>query len=358
MTSFHQFPKLPPELQLAIWEFAISGPEPEICLVWPLAIPAYTDPPQEPALPFVVDTGWPTVAHVCRTARKAVLTSGAVRLRHSPAAGLAVPFRRFIPAIDTLYVGRHQLYAVCAFLGRPDNARLARALRYLAVEHTAMLPESVLGELIQQHAVNVRTLTIVFPGTVYNAPWSASFLPPARRCKLCEIPDGTLAGIEVTEIPQFQEFGSDMPFVRETRDDEDEDDPDWSSTPARALLDESRQSMEGYVTNRWSDCGGEGMGPSVPESHVSGLEIKPGMLREYRRTAAGEEDWVEVCAERLLGSGPQDERAPEPRHIPVAERRNPEEYRGLDDDSGAYSVAEYLLMLRSMGLSFTQYFDW
>ncbi len=65
MPSFHQFPELPLELQLAIWEFAIPDPEPEVCLVWPLAIPEYTDPPEEPALPFVVDTAWPVIAHVC-----------------------------------------------------------------------------------------------------------------------------------------------------------------------------------------------------------------------------------------------------------------------------------------------------
>ena len=106
MASFLQFSRLPIELQLAIWELAVPDPEPEVCIVWPMNIDDEASiPPEEPALPFTVDTAWPAVAHVCHAAREAVLAPGAVRLRHSPAAGIAVPYRRFIPAIDTLYWG-------------------------------------------------------------------------------------------------------------------------------------------------------------------------------------------------------------------------------------------------------------
>lgn len=49
--------------------------------------------------------------------------------------------------------------------------------------------------------------------------------------------------------------------------------------------------------------------------------------------------------DRLLGDEPEDDRAPEPRRIPVTNRKNPEEYRVLDDDSGWYSMEEYKLTL-------------
>lgn len=78
MASFPQFSRLPVELQLAIWELAVADPQPEVCIAWPMNIDAEASiPPEEPALPFTVDTAWP-----------------------------AVPYRRFIPAIDTLYCGR------------------------------------------------------------------------------------------------------------------------------------------------------------------------------------------------------------------------------------------------------------
>ncbi len=212
MASFPQFRSFPLELQLAIWELAIPDPEPEVCFAWPLAIPENVSSPEEPALPFVVDMAWPAVARVCRAARKAVLTSGAVRLRHSPTAGFAVPCRRFIPAIDTLYVGRHQAGSVFSFLGQPDNAPLARDLRHLSVELSALGPYTSLATLIRRSAIYLRTLTVVFSGTAGDAPATASFLPPARRCKLCDISDETLAGMNVIEIPIFKSSGATGPW--------------------------------------------------------------------------------------------------------------------------------------------------
>lgn len=123
MASFPLFPCFPVEIQLAVWAFAaLLDPEPEVCLVWPVYLACYTGPGRradDPVLPFIVDTDWPAVVHVCRVAREAAFKSGAVQLRHSPLAGFAVPYRHFMPAIDTLYCGRFQYVALCCFAAGP-----------------------------------------------------------------------------------------------------------------------------------------------------------------------------------------------------------------------------------------------
>ena len=135
MESFSLFCHFPGELQLAIWEFAAIQPdipEPEVCLAWPLNIEYDSRPPEDPVLPFTVDTAWPGVAHACRASREAFLASSRA-VRYSPAAGFAVPYRRFIPAIDTLYLGQAQISAVLRFLSRPEKSayrpRLASSCR-------------------------------------------------------------------------------------------------------------------------------------------------------------------------------------------------------------------------------------
>ncbi|GAB1309947.1 hypothetical protein MFIFM68171_00157 [Madurella fahalii] len=95
MASFNLFCNLPVELQLVIWALDVPNPEPEVCIVWPLGIDVYAD--EEPALPFIVDTAWPAVAH-------------------------------------------------------PENALFGRDLRHIAVEVMATYPQSELAELIRQRA--------------------------------------------------------------------------------------------------------------------------------------------------------------------------------------------------------------
>ncbi len=160
-------------------------------------------------------------------------------------------------------------------------------------------------------------MTIVLPATVDDALSTASFLPPKRRCKLYEISDKTLTGIKATEIPNFQEFKSDMPFIRAPRFDPFR--REGLSMPARTSFDNNRQPMDSYMGRR-SIQGNESTAWSVRDGRWSGLQINVGTLREFKRTENDEKSWVKTCANRLLGSKYEDEREPEPCNIPVSYR--------------------------------------
>jgi hypothetical protein len=174
--AFPLFSNFPLELQLAIWALSIPDPEPEVCIAWPLTLYDWED--EQPAQPFTVDTSWPAAAHVCRTARAAVLSPSLIRLRHSPTANLAVPFRTFNPAIDTLYWCHNQKSSMRTFLQAPQNQPLALALRHLAISIRATYPLSDITELIHQHATDLHTLSLVVPDSSPTQPLHATIQPP------------------------------------------------------------------------------------------------------------------------------------------------------------------------------------
>jgi hypothetical protein len=322
MESFTLFTRFPVELQLAIWALAIPDPEPEVCIVWPLEIMQYAG--EEPALPFVVDTAWPAVAHVCRTARQAVLESGAVRLRYSKNARIPVPYRHFIPSIDTLYWGRDQAGAMHAFFLKPENAAFTRDLRHVAVEIPATYPPSQLGDIIRQGAVFCRTLSLVLPSSTGEQSTSPSFLPPARRCRLRDLSDGALSDIKLTKVSFLQAH-------------------ERTPMPLREYLAKRRRDLEDYVR-----------GYAAPgDGGFCRLEVKAQTFVEYALAENNQEQWIEVCKDRLLGGHDLEEAAaPVPRRIAVAARKNPEEYRVLDDDSAWYGIEEFREFLKRTDYTF------
>ena len=326
MASFPLFSSFPVEIQLAIWAFAaILDPEPEVCLAWPLNINEYNRPPEQPALPFTVDTAWPTVAHVCRAARDAALNSGAIQLRHSSLAGFAVPFRHFIPAIDTLYWGQFQAGAMYLFLKEPENANIARDLRHISLDLTGWYPLSDLAELIRQRAVDLCTLSMVLPNTANLPSASLKFLPPTRRCRLRTIPDSALDEITIARVA-FLRAGESEPMS------------------LRKYLEKQRGALDRHVRG-WPVHGPEGTAWSSKENSFSGLDVMAQTFVEYRCALLGDnrEQWIEARnLENRLSASPQDDAAPNPRHIPVASRKNPEEYRVHDDDSSWYSYEEFI----------------
>lgn len=184
-TSFPLFPRLPVELQLIIWEFVVSAVEqvPEVHIAWlPFPTSSLTQ-----LQPWLVNTGWPATAHVCRTSREALLKSGHLRLRYSPVAGFPVPFRAFNPAIDTLYWQRSQAMAMTMFFARHANSPLVRSLRHIAVEY-----ESVSGPLSLAHdicdpATSLRTFSVVLPESFAGHPTTTRVTLPTRRFRLCDI---------------------------------------------------------------------------------------------------------------------------------------------------------------------------
>ncbi len=328
MASFPLFSCFPVEIQLTVWAFAaILDPEPEVCLAWPLNIKQYgaARPPEQPALPFTVDTAWPAVVHVCSAAREAAFKSGAIQLRYSPLAGFAVPFRHFIPAIDTLYWGQFQAGAMCQFLDRPEIAHITRDLRHLSLELVAWYPPSDVAELIRKKAVDLCTLSMVLPSTSHIPSLSVKFLPPTRRCRLRNIPDSALDEITIARVP-FLRPGESEPM------------------PLRKYVEKQRGGLDRHV-REWSVQGPEGTAWSSRDESFSGLEVTVQTFAEYRYALPGDnqEQWVEARnLKNRLSASPQDDAAPEPRHIPVADRKNPEEYRVLDDDSSWYSYEEFV----------------
>lgn len=304
MASFTVFPRLPVELQLKIWDLSIPDPEPEVCIAWPLNLQA--DLEDQPALPFTVDTAWPAAAHVCRTAREAVFSSKRLRLRHSRIAGFVVPYRAFDPAIDTLYWAEPQARAMRRFFRNPKNAALGRALRHIAVTADVLYPPSALAEFIRKDAVFLRTLSVVFPVSSDRQDATTNFHPPARRCRLRDIPSGAAEKLTLTNVP----FEVGTQTVQE-------------------FLDARREEMDEHV--RSFQVAGDDSGTawrSVDES-FSGVEFKAQTFVEYTTAEGRGAQWVEPCGRRLLGV---EGRIAWPRYISPADRKNPDEYRVLDDD--------------------------
>ncbi len=330
MASFPFFPRLPVELQLAIWRFAMPDPEPEVCIAWPLYIEGHVLSAwicEAPALPFVVDIAWPAIAHVCRVAREAAFSTGALCLRHSRVAGMPVPCRRFIPARDTLYWSSDQAHAMYIFLNRPENTDLVRQLRSIAVELAATNwpPVNMLNIAFLRHAVNLHTLSVVFPGAgerISNLnPATCQFLPPARRCKFRNLPPATLKQIKIVYHPERNRVGRISTYLRRYR---------------RSL--ESGAS-DGSLPGLPPRAGGAATAEERP--FMAGVEIKPQMFVEYGMAEHGrEEQWADdVCMDRLLGNRATGRsRRPRPLRIPVADRKDPERYRVLDDDNTMQGV--------------------
>lgn len=335
MPFFTLFPSFPFEIRSAIWTFAVPEPEPEVCIVWPLVIRSYPGQREQPLLPFTVDTAWPSVFHACRESREAVLSSGAFRLRHSPRAGFAVPFRAFDPAIDTLYWGKFQSDAMHYFFTDPASAALGRALRHIAIEVPALYPQKLMAETIRQTAICLRTLSLVLPDTKHldededrlNCHAAhISFLPPARRCRLRDLSSDVAQKTTITDVPLVPAH--------------------WVRTmPLRAYMEHRRWEMDQHVRT-FNVVGTKGNAWSDEDSSFSGLEIKARTFVHYKGPKP--ERWVEVCGHYTLDGSLG--KAGEPCYIQRTHCRNPEEYRVLDDNyvsDPAISSGEYELELFS-----------
>ncbi|KAM7211405.1 hypothetical protein V8F06_013205 [Rhypophila decipiens] len=167
--TFTPFPRLPIEIQDAIWtvHLLLQPPNPETCIISP---PVLNAPPHEqgycnqafrfsedqrscncliengPILPLTVDTSWPAIAHLSRSSRSFFFRSTKsglfksvgipIGLRLSPQAGnIHVPYRVFDPEVDTLYWStcQHQ-FMTSVFFSQPEHAVLGRQLRHVAIE--------------------------------------------------------------------------------------------------------------------------------------------------------------------------------------------------------------------------------
>lgn len=311
MDCFTVFINFPVELQNAVWALSVRDPEHEVCIVWPLAIHGWREG-EHPVLPFMVDTAWPTAAHVCHSARTSLLRSGALRLRHSRTAGFAVPCRAFDPAIDTLYWRQSQAGAMQVFFRDSANATMARSLCHVAVELPVTYPPSELAEFVRQRAVFLRTLALVVPDSSDNYSVQTEFVPPSRRCRLQDIPEERSHQITLTDVPFLEARMS----RRQT---------------LQGFLARLRENLDCHV-HKFAVMGDKGTAWNARDSCFGGLEIKAQTFVEYTMG-----QWAEVCQHRILG---REGRAPQVRYVSRADRKSPEEYRVLDDDCGLFGQGE------------------
>lgn len=226
MASFSLFSSLPTEIRLKIWLATIPDDEEEVCLCWPGDVPnqrAEDDPLSElPVLPLTVDTGFPVAMHVCREPRALIQDSrlSGVRFRASYLARCMTPFRRFNPDIDVMFLSHDSIYHLLLLtdphetkLGMTEPGSTTRrcydafmgtlgATKRLAVNFGLVEGHSsYIFTLFREHVKTPESLTVVVAGTTpYAGPDKdppMGFVPPARRCRLVEVPDEALGGILV-----------------------------------------------------------------------------------------------------------------------------------------------------------------
>ncbi|KAI9147285.1 hypothetical protein HJFPF1_13324 [Paramyrothecium foliicola] len=316
MARFSFFSKLPLELQDAVWNFALANledPQPEVCLIWPLGIDSHNAIVEGPALPLTVDAPWPSIFHVCRASREFTERSGLLRLRFSPVAGFAVPYRLFNPAHDTLYWSRGQANAMDVFFKQPMNEELARSLRHIAVEIGVNFPPSILTELIRERAPHVRTLALVLADTAESPSIKQRFIPPARRCRLKDIPDKVLKATTVTDVPFLE------PEMKRRQS---------LDAFLKAMLSEMDYHVREFGITEDEETGNEATAWSSADQSFTGIIFKAQTFVEYSGS-----EWVEVCGSRKFDL---DSRESPENSIAVKDRQDPEKYRVLDDDCGSF----------------------
>ncbi|KAL8306100.1 hypothetical protein RB597_003293 [Gaeumannomyces tritici] len=334
--SFTAFPRLPLELRRQIWAMSMPEPQPEVCIVWPLVLARERDGPgrwEKPALPLVVDTAWPAIMHACGEGRRAALESGDLTLRRrSAAAGddMRVPYRAFDPAIDTLYWGEGQADAMDDWLvhngykgyGGGGGVGVGRALRHVAVNVAALEPMGFLGEIVRRTATGLRTLSIVLPNSGGSCggggqqqrrhKFRTGFLPPARRCRLRELPPDVCGETSISS--GYSESYPDPP-------------PEDLAGFVQYVLDE----MSSHV-RRARVTGPEGGTAWIAQDeYFGGLAVKVQTFVEYDGGGGGGGGrWEEVCGARMLDRDLG--RKTRPPHLEASERGDPTEYRVIEDD--------------------------
>ncbi|KAI5865181.1 hypothetical protein GGS23DRAFT_413132 [Durotheca rogersii] len=193
LPAFPQFGALAPELRDIIWAYALPDDTPEVCIPWPLEeFPAssrenddgggFAAPWPEPLDPLLVDTGFPALMHTCRESR--AVAEARTRLRWSPLARCATPFRAYRPDLDELYMSVPR-GTVGGRATIPRWSMFPKGARHVACDLHSLRDGSFFWILLAHPLMDVETLTCVLPappGAVVDT--TTRFRPPTRRCRL------------------------------------------------------------------------------------------------------------------------------------------------------------------------------
>ncbi|OAQ61399.1 hypothetical protein VFPPC_14563 [Pochonia chlamydosporia 170] len=322
--AFHNFGALPLEIRQSIWLFSLPMPEPEVCLMWPVNLYQRYEGPEStmPSEPYVVDTAFPVLMHVCRESRAMVQNStlSGVLFRSSTLAGCAVPFRYFDPELDTMYWGSENIIELARnSMALPD----VFAITSLAIEvQWGFRLNLNLIDTLMDTMSDLQTLSLVLPDSTDNNRPRVSlfgheaFKQPSRRCKLRTI-DSQKQPIIHIETSGDRIVANDdlvpLPLaLQQCRE--------ALERGAAALLAESAAISgivrEGPDTRRW----------------FNHLRIQAQTFIEYQPDGT----WKEICGERrFVDQGRTYMLGP---YIPVAERPNPELVRVNDLDGALKKV--------------------
>jgi len=304
------------EVQVEIWKLVPSSPPaPEVCIVWPPRAPSpprwplfYRDNKSVDPAFFIVDTAWPALAHVCRASREIALRSPELRLRYSPVAGIAVPFRAFDPDMDTLYWNHHQTEMLSRFLECPDNKELVSKIRYLAIELKSGRENLSMGSCLSIKTISLRNLAYVLPSSSFFHDASVAFVPPTRRCRLVDIPESIVAGIIVTgcthqlafvKNPQDVQYTQSLRPYLEMRREKDFIQP----MVQLSMLEMQccrRLTVANALAGRPPPHNNAEPSLATRTKGIKEMEIKVQTFVEYKRTEGKGEEWVESCGQRLL----------------------------------------------------------
>ncbi|KAI1141897.1 hypothetical protein F5Y05DRAFT_409047 [Hypoxylon sp. FL0543] len=185
---FTKFNDLPPELRRIVWKLALPDDNAEICIPWPLNEEAAYWRRENGVLvthtnflePYLVDTCFPVIMHVCRESRDLAVSQ--LRFRYSPLAGCPVPFRAFRPDLDIMHVSffreptdEHEM---------PRWPRYPRGTQHLAFDLHTLKDGSHLWILVGQASLDVRTVTCILPASNAILDTAVRVRPPVRRCRL------------------------------------------------------------------------------------------------------------------------------------------------------------------------------
>lgn len=187
------FNRAPREVKEAIWKFTLPDDEPEVCIMWPLRSQGFS----QIIGPFLVDTAFPVLMHVCREWRAFTLPPpSGVRFRRSRLTGCQVPYRHYRPEMDALFVSAaNAMFTLQAMAKDSRRGDVAAAVPnpgfWLTLRHLAVEPpvfgeaHEWLPELVFRYSPDLRKVSVVFP-SLRKPRWE--FLhPPSRRCKLRRI---------------------------------------------------------------------------------------------------------------------------------------------------------------------------
>ncbi|ODA80987.1 hypothetical protein RJ55_03947 [Drechmeria coniospora] len=320
--DFVRFRSLPTEIREVIWLLSLPADEPEVCLMWPVNLFEREEGPasMRPSRPFIVDTAFPAMMHVCHESRVLAQDSkrSRVRFRWSIAAACPVPFRHYRPDLDTMYFGAENLHPILRSSDLDDQLSDVKSVAFDI--HECLRHEIHVIDFIRQEFGSLQTLSFVLADSTgekkiddFGRPECVAFRQPSRWCKLQQIPQEMM---DTTRFyPNFPVRGRNpvslLDFLHYFRTK-----LEASALEGRRLASAIQGTDRSHVV-------------ADEENflwHGPNLKIQAQTFVEYQKDGS----WKEVCGDRQFVASLDTVMSG--RYVPMAKRLNPERCRVNDLD--------------------------